>query len=156
MITKFDNFLNESKDKYGWDKQTFGTKIQGKEIEALVSKLVDWVKENDYPIKEYDVKELYKLGGCHDLDTWYWTNNGKMVKITEFSKKEQKKKKEDVMKQVMDSNLKYPIIVSVKDGKVTNILDGNHRVEKAHILKKDKIKAYTVPEGDVLKNFEKK
>ena len=156
MITKFDNFLIESKKKYDWDEQTMGTKIQGKEIEAVVGKLVDWVKDNDYTIKEYDVEELYKLGSLHDLSNMYWTDNGKITKLKDFSKEEQKKKKDEIMNKIMDSNLKYPIIISVKKGKPTNILDGHHRIEKAHKLKKDKIKAYTVPEEDVLKEFEKK
>ena len=147
----FEQFVNEK-----WDDKNhvFGMKLSNKkEITGIVIDLVNFAEK--YPIKEYSVDELYKLGGWHNYKDITVKNKStnKYVKLNDISKEEKEKEIEKINKEVMKSNLKYPIIVSEKDNKATNILDGNHRVEKAHILKHDKIKGYSIPEEDLLKKF---
>ena len=44
-------------------------------------------------------------------------------------------------KRVRDANLEFPIIVVKKDGEFKNVLDGNHRLQKAINQKVETIKA---------------
>lgn len=44
-------------------------------------------------------------------------------------------------KRINDANLKYPIILTQKDGKITHILDGQHRVVKCIQNNINKIKS---------------
>ena len=61
---------------------------------------------------------------------------------------------EDAIKK---SDIDYPIIVTVdKDNNPIAVLDGNHRVEKAHRLKRKILKGIAIPEEDILKKFKNK
>jgi hypothetical protein len=48
------------------------------------------------------------------------------------------------------ADLKYPVILTVdKNDKIKSIIDGNHRVKKAHMKGIKNIKAYKIPERDI-------
>ena len=57
-----------------------------------------------------------------------------------------KKYKEDY-KRIMNSNLKFPIVIANN-----NIVDGVHRLTKAYLQKKKEIKAY-IFDGELLEKF---
>ena len=160
MITKFNEFIKEEFDysEYKPLEGTFGTTIDGKNIEADVSDLIKFSKNYDIEIIELD--KLHKKGlwggdKFKKTGTVKPEGSDKWVKYKDLTNKQKEDFNEEVDTVINKSNLKYPIIVSKgKRGKLT-ILDGNHRVEKAHKLGKNTIKARVIPEEDILKEFGK-
>ena len=74
----------------------------------------------------------------------------KWKKIKDLDKEESAKFKKEQLEIVMIANLKYPIVITKNDkGELKHIIDGNHRIKKAKILKKQTIKAYVIPEKDI-------
>lgn len=155
-----DQFITEKFDPKTYKplEGTFGTTIDGKDIEATVQDLVNFSK--DYPTVNLPVDKLCDIG-LWKMDKFKKTGTVKPEGSTEWKKykdltDEQKKDFDDEVQQTIDkSNLKYPIIVCKgKKGKL-QVLDGNHRVEKACKLKKSTIIARVIPEEDILKKFKK-
>ena len=146
--------LNEKFDKAEWKplEGIFGATVDNTEIEGKVSDLIKFIKNNHFPVEEFDVKNLYKTAGWHEMKNV--TVNGKKYK--DLSKEEKADFDEENKGAIMNANLKYPIIVTKNDKGKIDVLDGNHRVEKAYILKRDKIKGIVVPKEDIIKNFKKK
>ena len=75
-------------------------------IKVTIKDVIKYLDEQKIPIKQINVSSLEKIL----IDQDY------------------KDKQKD---RVSNANLKYPIIVTVKDGKYKSILDGNHRTYKA-------------------------
>jgi disulfide oxidoreductase YuzD len=157
----FKDWLNEEV----WNKDIMGTSFKGKgKIEANVGELVKFIKNGKYPIKDYNVKELYDLGfGKHISDPNYLKTvnifdkkTNKWVKFYDLPEEKQKAQIEIFKKRIMKSNLKYPLLVAEDDGKPGALVDGNHRLEKAYLTKQAMIKGYVIPWNDLYKKFGKK
>lgn len=153
------SWLNEAK----WDEDIVGASIPNKgQIEANVGQLAEFIKKGNYPEKEYIVKELYSLGsGKHSTDKEslkdvqvFDKETDKWVKFPELPKEKQDKFLEEQKARIMKSDLSYPIIVG-EDEKDKTVVDGNHRLEKAYLTKKQTIKGIAVPWKDLLKKFKK-
>ena len=158
MITKFEDFIKEEFDykEYKPLEGTCGMSIGKKDIEANVGDMVKFAKK--YDIEDIEVSKLQHKGAWRE-DSYKKTGMvkpegvDKWMKYKDLSLKQKKEFEDEINTTIDKSNLKYPIIVAKsKKGKLT-ILDGNHRVEKAHKLGKTTIKAYVIPEEDVLKEF---
>ena len=78
-----------------------------------------------------------------------WGDPAKGIKFTPLDviKNPDKKMYQDDMKRIKNADLKYPIIIAGN-----YIVDGVHRLAKAHLTNKKKIKAYVFT-GDLLKKF---
>ena len=143
------SFLNEKIDK----DHKAGIKIDGKDLEIDVNDLVKFAKK--YPIKKVSVKSLRnKFGMWHKTKGITISLDGKWVKWEDLSDEQKKKQKEITKQDIMKVDLKYPIILSTKNNEVTSILDGNHRVEKAYLTDVKELKAYFIPEKDILNKYE--
>jgi len=85
-------------------------------------------KSKEYPVEEVDIRFLdkwYSLGLKHE-----YTNLMDVAKA---------------FKRVNKSELKYPVIISNQGA----VLDGKHRICKALILGRKKIKVVVIPEDDM-------
>lgn len=157
-FVSYKNWINEkfNYDDYDPMDGTFGTKIDGVDIEAKVGDLIKF--SEDYPIEKIDMSKLLKQGlwNKEKFKTQGKVNiDGKWIEYKNLTDEQKKDFNEEVDTTIMKANLKYPIIVSRSEkGKIT-ILDGNHRVEKAGKLGKKDISAHVIPEEDVLKKFKK-
>ena len=56
---------------------------------------------------------------------------------------------------IMNANLNYPIIIIVNEDKITGVLDGNHRIQKAIYMGKKRINAKLVSQNIIKKHFGK-
>lgn len=134
----------------GDEEHLFGIEINGKEIEGDVKELIKMVDSGKYEIQEYEVKDLGTE--WDDMEGKTVLKDGKMVKFDELSNEEQRDQLKRLKKDIMKSSLKYPIILT-KTEEGFHVLDGNHRLSKAKILGKNKIKGYFIPQKDILKKF---
>ena len=75
------------------------------------------------------------------------------VKWKDATQKERTVALEEDKKRIQDANFKHPIIVMGDNNKPMAILDGNHRVLKAHELKKKTINTKFVSEEVVQTRF---
>jgi hypothetical protein len=112
--------------------------VNGYNVDTSVNELINFV-ENRYPISTLNVKILH---------------NG--IKWEELLPKQQTIKGKEIVKYhiriINFVELHYPIIVvSDLNGKIIEILDGVHRIKKAFLLKRKKIRAYIIPESDLIK-----
>lgn len=83
----------------------------------------------------------------HTLDYKLWGNPKKNIFYSPNDVLQNPKKYKDDYERIKKANLKYPIILANN-----YIVDGVHRLTKAHLQKKKYIKAY-IFEGDLLKKF---
>jgi hypothetical protein len=119
LLKKYIKILLEATD-YAFDK---GSTFDYKNKSYYVSDLIKIMKDHDkYPIEEMSVSEL--VNKTRDEDPWTW--EGKLT-FGDYI---------DHYDRAINADFKFPIILS-PDNK---ILDGNHRLLKAYIEKKDKIK----------------
>jgi hypothetical protein len=82
-------------------------------VKVTLRQLLKFMKENDITSKWIPISKLEKL----------------LIKT--------KREKE----RLEEADLRFPIIVSRRDGKYTSIIDGHHRLEKSMIEDSGKIKA---------------
>lgn len=119
LLKKYIKILLEATD-YAFDK---GSTFDYKNKSYHVGDLIKTMKDHDkYPIKEMSVSEL--INKTRDEDPWTW--EGKLT-FGDYI---------DHYDRAIEADLKFPIILSPDN----RILDGNHRLLKAYIEKKDKIK----------------
>lgn len=164
MITKFDEFIKEEFDYYKDHKPLegmCGTTIKGVNYDFKVKDIIKFAKEN-YEVKDAKLSDVYKVSLFKKLYSKSPDKkasmeiDGEWVEGDKMTDEQWKKFQEEQQEIVMKSNLKYPILLTVdKKGKIKGVIDGNHRVLKAKILKHDFIKAYHIPEEDIVKNFSK-
>lgn len=155
-IKTFEQYINEKYDQSPLEG-TCGVSIGKKKYIFYIKTLIKFCEDN-YDISNVKIDDLIKLSCFKDVDV---ENNkpdknssiiinNKWVKAKDVTDEEWKQFKKEQYDQLMKSNLKYPIIITVDNNdKIKAILDGNHRVKKAKILKKDIIKAYKIPENDI-------
>jgi sulfur carrier protein ThiS len=144
-------YSNKSEKYYMWD----------------IKEIIDFAQKN-YKVENVKVNDLIDRSLFKDVQNlkpvqgMYVSHNGELVPESELPEEELKKQRQDSMYFVMESDLSYPIILIGHDNddggrwqpyKYT-IVDGNHRVKKAKILDKEYIKAYIIPENDVIETFE--
>jgi len=98
---------------------TFHYKDKEYQVRDLIKAMQDLEK---YPVEEKSVNELIKKN--KDEEPWIWEGHFTFGEYIEH------------YDRALESDLSYPVIVDNK-GK---LLDGNHRLLKAYIEKKDKIK----------------
>jgi len=161
-LKTFDIFVNEKyKDpNYNPLEGDCGVTINDKDFTFSVKKLVEYVKKN-YKSEHININDVKKIGLFKDLIKSKPNKGGKFFfnnkwkKSEDLTDEEWEKFKEEQRDIFINSNLKYPIIVVYDKNKITNILDGNHRIEKATYLNKKTIKAYKIPSSDIPK-IEKK
>ena len=158
-IGSYEEFMKNK----GTANNEFGADVGDKEIEGKVTNLIKMAYDGNYPIKTFKMQDLYKISGWKDTeeDKKYWTayddKTKKMIPYYDLSKKQQEKVTKEVNDDIENSDIDYPIIVTVdKDDNPIAVLDGNHRVEKAHRLKRKTLKGIAIPEKDILKKFKKK
>jgi len=158
-IGSYEEFMKNK----GTANNEFGADVGDKEIEGKVTNLIKMAYDGNYPIKTFKMQDLYKISGWKDTeeDKKYWTayddKTKKMIPYYDLSKKQQEKVTKEVNDDIEKSDIDYPIIVTVdKDDNPIAVLDGNHRVEKAHRLKRKTLKGISIPEEDILKKFKKK
>jgi hypothetical protein len=119
LLKKYIKILLEATD-YAFDK---GSTFDYKDKSYYVGDLLKIMKDHDkYPIEEMSVSEL--VNKTRDEDPWTW--EGKLT-FGDYI---------DHYDRALKADFKFPIILSPDD----KILDGNHRLLKAYIEKKDKIK----------------
>ena len=128
-------------------------KLNGKKLEGKVQELIEFIKKQNYPIKEMDLNQLGNWTMTVD-DLEARTNKG-WTKFKDLTPQEQKKEKEEYEITISKADYKkYPIIAVVdKNGKVIEIADGNHRISNAKNHNEKIIKAYLVPEEELLNKF---
>jgi hypothetical protein len=115
----------------------FSVTIGNQEIQGNKRELINFVQDK-YIISLLRVKSLFDFAVREDL-----YKNKSMLKIRSFQTEH--------MYTTIKANLHYPIIiVSNKDGEITKILDGLHRINKAYMLRRRNIKAYIIPENELL------
>ena len=158
-IGSYEEFMKNK----GTANNEFGADVGDKEIEGKVTNLIKMAYDGNYPIKTFKMQDLYKISGWKDTeeDKKYWTayddKTKKMIPYYDLSKEQQEKVTKEVNDDIEKSDIDYPIIVTVdKDDNPIAVLDGNHRVEKAHRLKRKTLKGIAIPEKDILKKFKKK
>jgi len=139
-----------------------GVTIDGVNYDFKVKDIIKFAEDN-YKPKDTKLSDVYKLSLFKDLDSDRPNKKDRSIKIggkwcsgdkmtDEQWKEFQREQKEIAIK----ANLKYPILLTVdKNGKITGIIDGNHRVVKAKMLHHDLIEAYYIPEEDIVKSFPK-
>lgn len=154
--------------------------ISGKKFEFNVGELVKWAKENykqvNLPLTKIKGFTLYKdldsetvpngqmvyycrkMKGGLDVVSFPKDSDPKKElgknwkKFHKMTQKEWEENRESQLEIVEWADLRYAIVCSVNDkGKITGILDGNHRAYKAYKQKKKTIKAYLIPESDLVK-----
>jgi hypothetical protein len=106
------NYAMEEGSTFDYDNKTY-------KVNELIKVMQDHKK---YPVEEKSVKELIEKN--RNEDPWTWEGTFTFGEYLEH------------YDRALESDLKYPIIMT-NDGK---LLDGNHRLLKAYIEKKDKIK----------------
>jgi len=158
-IGSYEEFMKNK----GTANNEFGADVGDKEIDGKVTDLIKMAYDGNYPIKTFKMQDLYKISGWKDTeeDKKYWTayddKTKKMIPYYDLSKEQQEKVTKEVNDDIENSDIDYPIIVTVdEDNKPIAVLDGNHRVEKAHRLKRKTLKGIAIPEKDILKKFKKK
>lgn len=125
--------------KQKFNRDPFATKLKNQPIIGTVGELIEFVTTK-YTIETIEVKLIHRT-----------VNWNKFFK--DLSKREIAQLDNFHMRLVVNSDLKYPIIVTSNiEGRLGEILDGFHRVKKAYMLRKKTIKTYIVPEID-LKQF---
>ena len=137
-----------------------GTTIGGKDFEFKVGKLIDFVSKN-YTSEIISVDKLKKLSMFENIDKDNKNVRdekgkvfikGKWKNEIELSDEEFEKYKQEQYNILMASDLRFPIILTKnKQNKFIGIIDGNHRLRKAILIKKKFIKGYILPEEDILK-----
>jgi hypothetical protein len=159
-IKTFSELINE---KFNYEKDhkplegECGVTIDKIKYTFKVKKIIAYAKQN-YNIKEIKVSELVNLSLFKDLDK---LNNSEFKTFVDgkwkFDNELTDKERADFIEKqeiiIMKSDLRYPIVLAISDKGVYSIIDGNHRVTKAHNLKNKTIRAYVIPESD-LKNAE--
>jgi len=119
LLKKYVKILLEVTD-YAFDK---GSTFDYKDKSYYVGDLLNLMKDHKkYPIEEIDTATLIEK--TRKEDPWTW--EGKLT-FGDYL---------DHYDRAMEADFKYPIILSTDD----KILDGNHRLLKAYIQKKDKLK----------------
>jgi len=94
------------------DGKTWGVSIDGWLYTGLVS---DLVRETDYiPVKHMSVKRLRKFGQFYKFDT-----------------REIKAPVKELLKEINEVDVKYPIFILHRKYFKWDIVDGNHRLERA-------------------------
>lgn len=161
IIKKFKDWLKPKLNKE-WSEDTVNASVEGYgSIESKVEDLMNFVVSKKYPLKIYNVKELYDLGGGkHVKDDKYWNNVQIWYpKINDFiffydlPEKFQENYKSILLDRIMRSNLSYPIVVAEIDNKPVSVIDGNHRLEKAYLFDKKELEGYAVPWKELLDKF---
>ena len=100
-----------------------GSTFTYKDKEYNVSDLIEIMKDHDkYPIKERSVTALVKRN--REEDTWTWEGE---LTFGDYI---------DHYERSLEADFSFPIIISPTG----SILDGNHRLLKAYLKNKDKIK----------------
>ncbi|MBP1631600.1 MAG: hypothetical protein H6Q15_2493 [Bacteroidetes bacterium] len=125
--------------KQNFKRDPFSNQLRNQPISWTVGELIDFIG-NKYAIDNIEVKFL------HNNINWskFFINR---------SKKEVNELDNFHMRLVVNSNLRYPIILKTSfDDELIEVLDGYHRIKKAYMLKKKYIRAYVIPEID-LKQF---
>jgi hypothetical protein len=118
MIRNYIKLLIET--DYAMDEgSTFHYKNKEYRVRELIKTMQDLKK---YPIEEKSVNDLVKRN--RNEDPWTW--EGKLT-FGDYI---------DHYDRALEADLSYPLILSPEG----QILDGNHRLLKAYIEKKDKIK----------------
>ena len=153
----FKQFVNEKVEEHKPLDGTCGTTIRGKTFEFNVGKIIDFAKKN-YQSQIVNLNDIYELTffksvqNLDVIDKNAEVNiNGEWKKESELSKEELKKFRDEQIEIINMSNLRYPIILTQNNrGRIVGILDGNHRVKKAKQLGKDSVRAYIIPEKDIL------
>ena len=141
-----------------WDEGKFSFTSQGIEIGGTVRELVQFIADKGYLIKTYDVQSLPGISAYADSvpDEFVEVNvEGKWSKLSDLSPDELKAFRRQWQEDIMLSDLKYPIIVAERQGKPLEVIDGNHRLEKAIKMGKSKIQGYGVPESDLFSRFKR-
>ena len=123
--------------------------INTKMYDFRIPELYNFIKTKNYKIEKLDVKKLYKNCLTNDFKNITVKKNNKWIKFEDLPKKDQDEIIDDENKQIDKSSLIYPIII-IKQKNENTIIDGNHRLKKAFNIKADKIKAYVIPEEDIL------
>ena len=113
-----------------------------------------YLKNNDHPIKEINVgeyKNVLEYSGWGDPSSFDYDNQDDPGKNIAYSAKDvigNPKKYPDEYERILNANLSYPIIISANN----DVIDGVHRLTKAFLEKKKKIKAYIFDEK-LMKKF---
>jgi DNA-binding transcriptional ArsR family regulator len=94
--------------------QGLNTYWQDGEIKVTLKEILDYLNNNNIPIKNINVCEIKKI----IIDQRYDTKNSE---------------------RTLSADLSYPIIVLKRNGKYKSILDGNHRAYKSIKLNKTHI-----------------
>ena len=97
-------------------------------IDMMISYVELYKPRSNYVDIENYIEEL-------QYDSWGEPENNNFFSPMDVINNPNKYKEE--YKRIMDSDLKYPIMIYNN-----NVLDGYHRIAKCKILKKNKIKAY--------------
>jgi hypothetical protein len=118
-------------------KSKFNITIKDIKITGDKEDLINFVKDK-FPLKMIKVSILHNFAIKNDL---YKMKSSKDVSAS----------LNQHMYITINSDLQYPIIILFNmDGEISYILDGLHRIKKAHILGKKHIKSYIVPENEIL------
>lgn len=114
-LKSFSQKANENKN---YEETSWTAKIDGKEVTVTIQEVQKYLDETKAPTIELLVDDIYDM--CVHKD----------------------KTDEATLKRSEESNLNYPIIIAKGEGgQWTMILDGHHRLFKAHNNQIDKIKA---------------
>jgi hypothetical protein len=158
MIKKYKEFINENVKNHQPLKGLCGVRINNKNYDFNVKKIIEFAEKN-YKAERIKINDIYDISLFKDIDsddflidddTAEVKIKGKWKKIKDLDKETSEKFKKDQLEIVMMADLKYPIIITKNDkDEFKHIIDGNHRVKKAKILKKKTIKAYVIPEKDI-------
>jgi hypothetical protein len=150
-----DDFLYEVDNSLKGDCYLY---INGKKYTFNIGKLNKYV-EKYYKVTNLPIDKLSKMSYWKDFikekrrkNNWALFNiDGKWKDHHQISDEEFELFRLKEIEAINKASLKYPIIVTTTNrGKITEILDGNHRVTKASMLGKDNIKAYILPERDIV------
>ena len=153
MITKYADFINEKHEPL---EGKCGVTIGDKELTFTVKDIIKYAEDN-YKYERISVEDIYDLGlfneqGKGEGEATFLVD-GEWQTEDEISPEEKSKFDKEQKDIIEAADLKYPIIVASKGDKITAIIDGNHRLEKANNRGNKTIKAYVLPEEDLLKDW---
>ena len=143
---KFINAIPKSNVAHGF--------LKDKEYEISIRDLVSYLK--NFPIQQINISSLDHLKTWDDFENITVMKKGHWIKFNDLGSKNQDKHKKKIEKDVMKTDIRYPIIVIVNNGKVDAILDGNHRVQKAKLLGVKSLPAHILGNEDIEKYLETK
>ena len=164
VIRSYKDFVNEakrSKKKQPAHKPLevmAGVRVNGVDMDFKVGDIVKFASDNykSEPIKVADIYELGLYNDVGDKGDKYAVVDGKEIKVKDLTREQRKKVRKAIDDVVEIADLRYPIIVTVnRRGRYTGIIDGHHRLEKAHNKGKKLIRAYVIPEQDIIRHFGK-